>query len=103
MERPTGRLLQVTGELDISTVGRLRAAVQSALAEQPSTLLVDLTGTHFIDSTGCRELVRCAKTGTAGGVAVEVVAPPGNWRVRRVIDLVQLSELVPVHDHAPAP
>jgi anti-sigma B factor antagonist len=102
-ERPSRRLLKVTGELDLATVGQLRAAVQSAVADQPSTLLVDLTGTRFIDSTGCRELVRCAKAATAGGVAVEVVAPPGNWRVRRVIDLVQLSQLVPVHDDVPAP
>ena len=104
VERPSGRrLLQVAGELDVATVGQLRAAVQSTLAEQPPTLLVDLTDTRFIDSTGCRELVRCAKAGTAGGVAVEVVAPPGNWRVRRVLDLLRLSELVPVHDDVPAP
>jgi anti-sigma B factor antagonist len=103
VERGSDRLLQVSGELDVATVGQLRAAVQSAFAQHPPTLLVDLTDTRFIDSTGCRELVRCAKAGEADGVAVEVVAPPVNWRVRRVIDLVQLSALVPVHDDVPAP
>ena len=103
MQCGSGRLLQVTGELDIATVTQLREAVHSAIAEHPSRLLLDLPETGFIDSTGCRELVRCAKAGTADGVAVEVVAPPDNWRVRRVLDFMQLSALVPVHDDVPAP
>ena len=102
-ERDGDPVLRVSGELDIATVDILHAAVRHALDERPKTLLVDLTPTHFIDSTGCRELVLMAKTGRAGGVAVEVVAPPSNWRVRRVIDLVQLSDLITVHDELPGP
>lgn len=103
VERPSDRLLQVAGELDIATVAVLRDAVGKALAEGPRALLVDLTTTRFVDSTGCRELVRTAKAGCAAGVAVAVVAPPDNWRVRRVVDFVQLSALVPVHDALPEP
>ena len=103
VERASDRLLQVSGELDIATVASLRAAVQDALAASPPTVLVDLTATGFIDSTGCRELVRTAKAGAAAGVAVEVVVPPENWRVRRVVDLVQLSAVVRVHDALPPP
>ena len=103
VERPSDHVLQVSGELDIATVAVLRDAVGKALAEAPGGLLVDLTPTRFIDSTGCRELVRTAKAGAATGVAVEVVAPPDNWRVRRVVDFVQLSALVPVHDALPEP
>lgn len=101
VERAPDRLLQVTGELDVATVRTLRAAVADALAQEPRTLLVDLTTTDFLDSTGCRELVRTAKEGGARGVAVEVVAPPANWRVRRVVELVQLSSLLVVHDELP--
>jgi anti-sigma B factor antagonist len=93
----------VSGELDVATVAALRSAVQSAVAARPDRLLVDLTATRFIDSSGCRELVRSAKAGTAAGIAVEVVVPPDNWRVRRVVDFVQLSAVVPVHDVVPAP
>jgi hypothetical protein len=32
-----------------------------------------------------------------------VVCPPDNWRVRRVIDFVQLPALAPVHDALPEP
>ena len=97
----SGQRLLVEGELDIATVPTLRAAVEKALAEQPVLLLLDLTPLRFVDSTGCRELVRAAKSGRAADVPVEVVSPPDQWRVRRVVDFVQLGRLVPVHDDLP--
>ena len=103
VERTSDHVLQVAGELDVATVAVLRDAVGKALAEGPPAVLVDLTTTRFVDSTGCRELVRAAKAGAAAGVAVAVVVPPDNWRVRRVVDFVQLSVLVPVHDALPSP
>ena len=103
VERASDHVLQVSGELDIATVALLRDAVGKALAEAPRTLVVDLTATRFLDSTGCRELVRTAKAGRAAEVAVEVVAPPDNWRVRRVVDFVQLAAVVPVRDALPQP
>ena len=101
--RASDHVLQVSGELDIATVQVLRDAVGTALAEGPPAVVLDLTTTRFLDSTGCRELVRTAKAGAAAGIAVAVVAPPENWRVRRVVDFVQLSALVPVHDALPQP
>ena len=103
VERPSDRVLQVSGELDVATVAVLRDAVGKAIAEAPPAVLLDLTTTRFVDSTGCRELVRAAKAGAAAGIAVAVVVPPDNWRVRRVVDFVQLSVLVPVHDALPRP
>lgn len=103
VERASDRLLQVSGELDVASVAPLRAAVQDAFGAAPDRVLVDLTAARFIDSTGCRELVRTAKAGAAAGVVVEVVVPPENWRVRRVVDFVQLSAVMQVHDELPAP
>ncbi len=103
VQRASDCVLQVLGELDIATVEVLRDAVGKAVAEGPPAVLVDLTTTRFVDSTGCRELVRAAKAGAAAGVAVAVVVPPDNWRVRRVVDFVQLSAVVPVHDALPEP
>ena len=100
-DRPSGTVLSVRGDLDIATVRTLRGEVDGLLQDAPAQVHVDLTETTFIDSTGCRELVRTAKK--ASGVAVEVVVPPDNWRVRRVVDFVQLSSVVPVHDELPDP
>ena len=102
VEHGADAVLQIAGELDIATVPVLRTAVETALADVPGAVLLDLTEARFVDSTGCRELVRSAKAGAARGVAVAVVVPPDNWRVRRVVDFVQLSAVVPVHDELPA-
>lgn len=99
--RPLGAVLAVQGDLDIATVKVLRSEVEAVLAEPTARLYLDLTEATFIDSTGCRELVRAAKGGAAAGVPVELVAPVENWRVRRVVDFMQFGELLPVHDVAP--
>lgn len=98
---PSATVLAVQGELDIATVTVLRTELQQALAEPPERLYIDLTPTTFIDSTGCRELVRAAKSGGTVHVPVELIAPTGNWRVRRVIDFMQFGELLPVHEELP--
>ena len=97
--RPSATVLAVSGELDIATAKILRSEVEQVLAEPPTRLYLDLSPTDFIDSTGCRELVRAAKN--RGQVPVELVVPTENWRVRRVIDFMQVGELLPVHDQLP--
>lgn len=100
--RPFATVLAVQGELDIATVTILRAEVESALVDPPQRLYLDLSPTTFIDSTGCRELVRAAKHGRAAEVPVELVVPAGNWRVRRVVDFMRFGALLPVHDELPS-
>ena len=98
---PVGAVLRVHGDLDIATVRVLREQVDEALERTPERLYLDLSPATFIDSTGCRELVRAAKGGSAVGTAVELVVPKENWRVRRVVDFMQFGDLLPVHDEAP--
>ena len=98
---PSGTVLGVHGDLDVATVTTLRAQVEDALTGSPQRLYLDLTPTTFIDSTGCRELVRAARGGATAGTPVELVVPPDNWRVRRVVDFMQFGALLPVHDRAP--
>jgi hypothetical protein len=80
---------------------RVRAEVEGVLAAPPERPYLDLSPATFIDATGCRELVRAAKGGASAVVPVELIAPKGNWRVRRVVDDMQFGELLPVHDEAP--
>ena len=94
-------VLTVRGELDIATVQTLRAQVDDVLAEAPLRLVLDLTGTSFIDSKGCRELARAAKGGASAGVDVVLVVPPENRPVRMIVDFMQFGELLPVHDALP--
>jgi anti-sigma B factor antagonist len=106
-ERPHDVVLSVHGELDIATVLDLRRVVDDMLTSlsadgAPRRVYVDLTSTAFIDSTGCRELARAAKTAAPLGVAVEVVAPAANRKVRRIVDFMQFGDLLPLHEQVPA-
>ena len=88
--------LRVRGELDLATAPRLAEAAESQLSQQPRSLVVDLTDTTFLDSSGARELVRVARRAAAAGVALEVVCPRANRPVRLVVDLLELRAVVPI-------
>ena len=96
-------VVRVSGELDIASVAVLEAGVTQALAVGPQRVFLDLTGLAFIDSTGCRELARAARTGQAVGASVELVVPPANTPVRRVVEFMQLDARLPLHERLPAP
>lgn len=88
--------LTVRGELDVATAPRLAEAAQSLLATSPGALVVDLTPTAFLDSSGARTLVGIARRAAAAGTVLHVVAPLGNRPVRLPIDLLDLGSVVPL-------
>jgi anti-anti-sigma factor len=88
--------LTVRGELDIATAPRLEEAVESQLSQQPQSLVVDLTDTTFLDSSGARQLARIARRAAGDGVSLQVVCPRTNGPVRLVVDLLELGALVPI-------
>ena len=92
--------LRVRGELDIATVTLLAAYVDDALSSGTRSLVIDLTDTVFMDSSGARQLVRAAKQAAAAGTSLQVVCPRENKAVRLVIDLLELQRLVPVVESA---
>jgi anti-sigma B factor antagonist len=88
--------LTVRGELDLSTAPRLDTAVDEALEASGSSLVVDLTHTTFLDSSGARTLLTVARKADAAGVALFVLAPRANGPVRLTIDLLDLGAFVPL-------
>ncbi|WP_198588047.1 STAS domain-containing protein [Geodermatophilus chilensis] len=88
--------LSVRGELDLATAPRLAEAFASQLSQQPQSLVVDLTDTTFLDSSGARQLARIARSAADQGVALEVVCPRANRPVRLVVDLLELRAVVPI-------
>lgn len=90
--------LRVHGELDMTTAPDLAEAVTAALAEPPPLLVLDLSPTDFLDSSGARQVARSARQAGRAGVPVRVVCPKDNRTVRLVLDLLDLQSLVPVLD-----
>ena len=95
-------VLSVRGELDIATVGILRAEVEDVLTDSTGQLVLDLSGTGFIDSTGSRELARTAKAAARRGVSVVAVVPRENRIVRKVLEFMRYGDLLPLLDEMPA-
>jgi len=92
--------LTVRGELDLATAPKLDAAVDEELAAGPTALVIDLTPTIFMDSSGARTLVIVARRAQDAGVALHVVCPRKNSAVRLTIDLLDLAAVVPIVDSA---
>ncbi|HET6548973.1 MAG TPA: STAS domain-containing protein [Solirubrobacter sp.] len=80
-----------SGEIDLSNVGDLRAAVTEA-AEGCERLRLDLCEVDFIDSTGLGGLLELRSTLRAREVTLEIVA--GEGPVRQAVEITGLAELL---------
>ena len=92
----SGAVLRVTGELDTENAPRLGQCVEQQLALSPATLVLDLTGTTYLDSRGARELALAGRHATAAGTALRVVCPRENRRLWRVFDLLGLDSALSI-------
>ena len=74
--------MSVDGEIDLATVDELNVAIQDVLASDGSNLLVDLTDTSFMDSTGLKSLVMAERMFTEAGRSFALAVKPGPiWRL----------------------
>jgi len=94
--------LTVRGELDLSTAPLLATAAEQELAATPAALVIDLTATVFIDSSGARQLVRTARAAEQAGVPALIVCPKTNRGARLTLDLLDLGAIVPIVESASA-
>ncbi len=92
-------VVNVSEELDLSTIARWEHAVEAAARRSP-TVVLDLTSVPFIDSAGVRTLFRWAAAAHRVGIDLIVVAPPGS-PVRRLLDILELESLTPIVDSRP--
>jgi anti-anti-sigma factor len=83
-----------SGELDIATVSVLEHVMLAAEATDADTIVLDLSGLTFIDSTGLR-LVLDANDRCGGEVdRLRVIA--GSPAVERLLDVVGLRDRLPL-------
>jgi anti-anti-sigma factor len=68
----------VSGELDLATSRRLRALLAGVLADEPETVVLDLSAATLIDSTSLLLLAGARNHLRAGGGRMLVVCPNPN-------------------------
>ena len=98
--RPDETLLRVDGTVDLSTAGALTQRLQG-LAQTPGrTVLVDLAGVGFMDSTGLSALVGAQLTAGQRGSTMILAHPTDN--VRSLLHLTGLDQVLQIQE-APGP
>jgi anti-sigma B factor antagonist len=96
---PNEALVTLTGEIDMSTVGRLSAAVGDLLNPAPPRVVLDLAGVTFCDSQGLGTLVVLSrKVALAGSVLVLVNV--GQFLLR-VLDITGLRGALMIQETTP--
>lgn len=84
-------LMSVSGELDYHTAPRLRAGLDEVPLEQGVSLIIDLSGLTYCDSTGISILVSAYHRAKAAGTVLALAGlNPDISRVFRVIGLDQV-------------
>jgi anti-anti-sigma factor len=91
------RAIAVRGELDLSTAPELEGPLDEVLAEDGSSVLIDLSSCEFIDSTGIALIVRAWQRLDGGGDGRTLVICSQNDQVRRVLEITGLELSIPVH------
>ena len=87
-------VVEVTGELDLSTVARWEEDVR-AVGRDSAVVVRDLSRVGFVDSAGVRTLFRLASDAASRGTRLLVVAPH-DTAVRRLLDILAIESITPV-------
>lgn len=85
-------VVEVFGELDLSTAPELSTSLAPVLEQRPRALNLDLAGVDFIDSTGLTLLVRTLKRLKDHDGTLLITSPTP--AVRRVLEIVGLDTLL---------
>jgi len=96
-ERDVVRVSPV-GEIDLSTVGDIRRELRDLRRVGFMRLVLDLSGTTFLDSTGLHLILEEYASAQADGAQFAIVAGPPE--VQRVFDLTGLGAQLPFSDPA---
>lgn len=94
-QEPNAAVVAMPDEIDIANIGRLGAALSSACDTGAALVIADMTRTTFCDASGVRMLILAHKRAAECGVMLHVaVTSP---RVRRVLVLLGLDDIVPIY------
>jgi anti-sigma B factor antagonist len=93
-------VVSVEGELDLSTAPRLKWMLVDSLAAGRKNLLVDLTGTTFMDSTALGVLVAVNRTLEDGARLVIVCSRPNVLKIFELSGMEGVFTILPTLEEA---
>jgi anti-sigma B factor antagonist/stage II sporulation protein AA (anti-sigma F factor antagonist) len=99
--RDAGPVVHVRGEIDLSNSDAVRAEIVKAVPRDARGVVLDLTETTYLDSTGVRLLFDLADRLQSRRQRLVLVVRE-RALVRRVLVLTKLDDAVPMHDEIDA-
>ncbi len=88
--------VKLRGDLDLSTAKQAEQAIEEAERAGGQTVVIDLRGLDFMDSTGLRVIVSADKRAKRSGKRAVIVQGP--TAVRRVFEITRLDERLDIVD-----
>lgn len=99
-ERPGGRILSISGDVDVVTAPQVRGEIVRLLGDGTGRLVLDMTRVPFLDSFGLGVLVGALKRSRAAGGSLGVVVTEP--RVRSVFEVTGLDDVFDLYDSVEA-
>jgi anti-sigma B factor antagonist len=97
-ERVVGEVpvIAVGGEIDVATAPQLRECLHKAIAQGQATVVVDLLGVTFLDSTALGVLVGALKRCRELGGELHVVVT--DFRIMKIFEITGLNKVFRIDD-----
>jgi|SRR5579859_2690326 len=88
-------LVTVTGEADVTNRDELKRVLDDEVTRQPTTLILDLSGLMFLDSSALHVVLQVNRALDRQGAMLALVAP--TEAVARILHLTTADRLIPVY------
>ncbi len=88
-------LARVRGEVDLSNALAVQEQLLDAVPNSASALVLDLSDTGYLDSSGVRLIFELARRLSSRGQKLELVVPDDSV-IKRVLVLTEVHQVVPM-------
>jgi anti-anti-sigma factor len=89
-------IAQITGEVDLSNVEKLRRQILDEVPNSATTVVLDFSETEYLDSSGIRLIFELSERLKRRGQQLELVIPTDS-NVRRVLVLTEVQRIAAMH------
>ena len=86
---------RIVGEVDASNASVIQGRVLDGVRNEHAGVVIDLTGTRYLDSAGIRALFEIGERLAMRGMQLRVVTEPESF-IADVLETVRMAERVPV-------
>lgn len=88
-------LVELAGEADVTNSDALREVLDAEVAKQPRTMIIDLSGLRFMDSSALHVILRATRVMDRQGGVLALASP--REPVAKMLRLTAADQLIPVY------